>query len=162
MIGLNEVVQAITERDLKLYRIATGIRIEGNCPTEFVDAIRHHQHTLLPYIRTAPEDLEQPPLHHSATNCDQIRSMLDDFAVRIVERYPWVSSDYTEQCFDDRLTKAVDSQIPQKVAEEIAALEEELNAIGLATHLFPSAMEAEARHAAENCSPPMEDESGPF
>lgn len=58
MIDLNGVVQAIGERSLKLYRTGSGIRIEGDCPSEVAEAIRHHQQTLLPFIASA-EDVEQ-------------------------------------------------------------------------------------------------------
>lgn len=148
MIDLSSVVSAISERGLKLIRTADSIRIEGDCPAELATAIQHHQQSLLPFAAIDPEAAEQIANQQAAADSDNIREQLEAFAGWIVEHHPWASAEYTQQHIDGRVAVAVDSQEPAAVSAEIASLKDELNAIDWATHLFPLAMETEAKHAA--------------
>ncbi|MAG93328.1 MAG: hypothetical protein CMJ48_06215 [Planctomycetaceae bacterium] len=162
MIDLNGLVQAIAEHSLKLYRTASGIRIEGDCPGELAEAIRHHQRSLLPFIAIAAEDSAQIAEQQAAADSDGIQTMLQDFAAWTLKHHPWASAEYTQRFIDGRLAAAVDSQKPQAVADVIVSLMEELDAIDWAMWLFPLAMETEAKHAADNRPFPEQNPDCPF
>ena len=162
MIDLNTVVQAIAEKSLKLVRTADSIRVEGDCSPELAKAIQHHAASLLPFAAIAPESAEEVAEQQAAADSDSIRQQLNNFAVWTLQHHPWASSDYTEKHIDGRLTVAVDSQNPAEVTTAIAYLQDELNAIDWASHLFPLAMETEAKHAAGQNPFPEHDPDCPF
>lgn len=136
MIDLNSVVQAISERGLKLIRTADSLRIEGDCPPELADGIKLHQASLLPFAAAAPEV-------KAADDSNRIRQQLEDHAEAIVKRY-------APRLMDERLAKAVDTQNPDTVADEIVRIIEQADAVEWACLLFPQAMETEAKHAVES------------
>ena len=131
MIDLNGVVQAIGERNLKLYRTVSGIRIEGDCTAEVVEAIRQHQQTLLPFIASA-EDFEQVAEQQAAAEmgrCEDCGKVLvetltfDDFLD--------LECPACDRCFSCRpSTGAVAARFAGKPVNPIQICAESLEVIG--------------------------------
>ncbi len=133
MIDLGTVVSAISEKGIRLFRTATGLRVEGNCPPDLLEAIRAHQASLRPFAAAAEEVKAV-----EASNC--IRQQLETFALAMVQRY-------LPRFIDEQLAQAVDTQDPATVTKEIARLKDRIDVIDWACEIFPFTMETEAKHA---------------
>ena len=150
MIELNGVVSLISERGLRLIRTADSLRVVGDCPPELAEAIRQHSAALIPFAAIDPDSAEQVAEQQAEANSNDIREQLEAFAEWIVEHHGWASCYYAHGHIDGQLVPATDSQQPARVAETIARLKIELDAIDWASRLFPVTMEVEAKHATKN------------
>ena len=153
MIDLNSVVQAISERGLKLIRTADSIRIEGDCPAELAEAIQQHQQSLLPFAAVDPDAAEQ-----AAATADNVRQQLDAFGDWLLSHALWAALDRRwSNYLDERTAASVDTQDAEHLAETIARLREELEVINWAATILPRSYEVEAKHAAESGAMPIDD-----
>ncbi len=138
MIDLGTVVSAISEKGIRLYRTATGLRVEGNCPPDLLEAIRAHQASLRPFVAVAPEAAEEVAEQQAAADSNNIAQQLDDFGRWLFTHAPWAAVDLRHSDdIDKRIAAAVDTNDPEQVAETIEALRSHLENINWASEVFP-------------------------
>ena len=145
-INLHELFAKLSEAGLTLRRGDGGtIEVVGNL-ARVTDSMRDAVQINLPALITC---LPEPPLspeEQATANADHIRDQLNEFADWLFTVTPWATVGLSRsEDIDQRIAAAVDTQEPQRVAEEIAGLQSDLEVINWAAEILPSSYETEAK-----------------